>query len=403
MEEDEFEGAPRATVRGKYLTPTGLPYKGVIQFSIPQWALTEVGMVGGVSDVVELDEAGEFEVRLIRGEFAYDVIETFEGMHPNRYKITIPPLAEDEGDEEAVWNIRDLYTSPDYEGLIVRYQGPRGERGADGKDGMPGMPGVKGETGSEGPAGMEGPAGPEGPEGPEGRPGSLEANSGATINGPLVVEGSDFTVNGSDGGTFKVAQDGSTHTNCDVVVNAEVGTKQLSIRVDPEAEQPCTDADGPVINLGNITTSPTYCPSNGVTLYSQGGTLHVSGAAGDVNMNSVVDLTKDNAKKVTDLGTRVQSTEGSIRQLDQKIDNMADFTKPVEFKDTLVVWSKNQPTQKVIDITTGGDVGSMWLSRKTSTSSSNSTTFNVAKELAAAEQLRKDFDALKKAYDALVK
>ncbi|MGW5735742.1 MULTISPECIES: collagen-like triple helix repeat-containing protein [Streptomyces] len=300
----------RPVIRGRYTTPNGTPYTGYVQFAIPQWALTDEGMVGGTSEVAVLDDNGEFEAELLAGKFAYDVVERLDGLHPNRYQITIP-----EG--QAEWNLRDLYTPTDVEKLIVRYQGPQGERGADGKDGVPGVPGLPGPQGERGETGPQGLDGAQGEPGPAGPMGVLGSNEGAVIGGYLEVDGeaskdaeNALKVKGAEGGYTAVTKDGGLRSNQPATLECDVLVQSLSVQEDPNpAAQPSSDCEGPAINIGNVTKKPTKAPTDGVTVYSQGGTLHVIGAAGDVDLNAAAALSKETAARTDSVATRVQTLE----------------------------------------------------------------------------------------------
>ncbi|MEU9603716.1 collagen-like protein [Streptomyces sp. NPDC048057] len=246
---------------GTYLNPMGEPHRGRVRFMIPDKQVYRLDqtLVGGSSRVTDLDATGTFHTEVLGG-LSYEVIEEIAGLAVRRYFVDVP------SDQEE-WNIKDLQDVSDPNRPTVFYTGPAGPPGEPGLDGEPGIPGERGPQGNRGDTGAPGPQGPQGVPGPEGPPGSIAANSGARIDGDLVVRGSTVLHQ-----TVETVPALSVHNTAGHAV----------AKVDPAGN---LEVDGGSIVLRDTESPPPRPVPGTAILYSQGGGLHVFDNGGEIRLS----------------------------------------------------------------------------------------------------------------------
>ncbi|MEU3690556.1 hypothetical protein [Streptomyces narbonensis] len=289
-------------VTGTYLSPMGEPHKGRVRFVVPekQFYRLDETVVGGSSRVTDLDVTGTFYTEVLGG-LNYEVIEELAGLPVRRFFVHLP------ADQEE-WNIKDLQDYNNIEVPTVFYTGPAGPAGEPGLDGEPGIPGDVGPAGPKGDTGETGPPGPQGDPGPEGAPGKLEANSGATIGGDLVVNGS-ATVHQAD-------EDAEI-----LSVHDQSGYKVAHVDADGNV-----DIDGGVVTLHDSDKAPDASTEGAAIIYSKGGAFHVLDSGGDNSFSSVIskvmqgeqnDAAQD--RQIAAIEDRTTSVSTSVAEHDERI------------------------------------------------------------------------------------
>lgn len=248
-------------IRGTYLNPMGQPHRGRVRFMIPETQVYRLdqSLIGGSSRVTDLDVSGTFHTEVLGG-LSYEVIEEIAGLPVRRYVVEVP------SDQEE-WNIKDLQDVNALDRPTVFYTGPSGPPGEPGLDGEPGIPGDRGPQGVKGDTGSPGPQGPQGAPGPVGPPGQVTANSGARIDGDLIVQGSAVLQQ-----TDETVPPLSVHNPAGRAV----------VRVDAAGN---TEIDGGMIVLRDVTDPPPRPLPQTSMVYSQGGELHVFDAGGETRLS----------------------------------------------------------------------------------------------------------------------
>ncbi|MEU3599676.1 collagen-like protein [Streptomyces sp. NPDC006798] len=239
----------------------GEPHRGRVRFMVPEKQVHRLGhsLVGGSSRVTDLDVTGTFHTEVLGG-LSYEVIEEIAGLPVRRYFVEVPTNQEE-------WNVKDLQNVSNLDTPTVFYTGPAGPPGEPGLDGEPGIPGERGPQGNRGDTGAPGPQGPQGVPGPEGPPGSIAANSGARIDGDLVVQGSTVLQQ-----TDETVPALSVHNPAGHAV----------AKVDPVGN---LEVDGGTIVLRDTENPPPRPVPGTAILYSQGGGLHVFDNGGETRLS----------------------------------------------------------------------------------------------------------------------
>ncbi|MEV0443902.1 collagen-like protein [Streptomyces spectabilis] len=275
-------------VTGTYLNPMGEPHRGRIRFLIPekQFYRLDAAAVGGSSRVTDLDVTGTFHTEILGG-LHYEVIEELAGLTIRRFTIFLPT-------EQEEWNIKDLQDYNNIDTPTVFYTGPVGPPGAPGLDGEPGIPGGLGPVGPKGATGETGPPGPQGDQGPEGAPGTLEANSGATLGGDLVV----------NGGTVLHQSDEEE----DILALHDKDGYKVAL-VDAEGN---VEIDTGVVTLHDSDKAPAQPTDGAAVIYSKDGAFHVLDTGGDNSFSSVISKVMQGEQDHAAHDRRITATETKL-------------------------------------------------------------------------------------------
>lgn len=295
-------------VTGNYLNPMGSPHTGRIRFLVPEKQAHRLGdsLITGSSRVIDLDATGTFHTEILGG-LTYEVVEEIAGLPVDRYFVDLPT-------EQEEWNIKDLR---DVHNPVptVFYTGPAGPAGDPGIDGEPGIPGDAGPQGTQGNTGETGPPGPQGEEGPVGPAGTLDANSGARIDGDLEVRG-----------TSTLQQ---TDRDDDIMTAYDVDGDKV-VHVDGEGN---VDIDGGTVVLNDSEKAPQAAKDGAAIVYSKDGAFHVLDSAGHNSFSSVISkvmqaeqTASTNAQAIKDVDQRVNATQALVtNEVESKL-------KPMEAK-----------------------------------------------------------------------
>ncbi|MFF4927383.1 collagen-like protein [Streptomyces griseofuscus] len=353
-------------VTGTYLNPMGEPHRGRIRFLIPekQFYRLDAAAIGGSSRVTDLDVTGTFHTEILGG-LHYEVIEELAGLAVRRFYIFLPT-------EQEEWNIKDLQDYNNIDTPTVFYTGPAGPAGAPGLDGEPGIPGDRGPVGPKGDTGETGPPGPQGEQGPEGAPGSLEANSGATVGGDLVV----------NGGAVVHQPDGEQ----DILALHDKDGYKVAV-VDQEGN---VEIDSGVVTLNDSDKVPDAPVDGAAVIYSKDGAFHVLDSGGDNSFSSVISRVMQGEQADADQDQRLKRVEGRTAGITSRsgdiqvieagdLPNGSDAKRATvrirpsaESEDSLQVLGKNGASALIVST-----AGNVWVPKKPNSSPETATRWNV--------------------------